>query len=197
MTVLIKKIHTYLGLLTFINLMVYGIAGLAATFHADPENSAKPQPSVYELPFKVDPNLTDRQVAERAVAALHFTLVAPVSEYAIKHDRANRLWLDLYHSNGTHKVTFLETEGKMRIEEIRNDVWSYLDNLHTTTSAFASGDIRMRLWANYNEFAMWSLIGMTVSGVWLWLAVRPGHRWAQVSFATGMGIFVALWILTR
>jgi len=36
MRVLIKKLHMYIGLLNFSNLIVFGIAGLAATFQAEP-----------------------------------------------------------------------------------------------------------------------------------------------------------------
>lgn len=197
MNKIIKKIHTYTGLLTFVNLMVFGIAGLASTFHDNPEQRPPAVSRVIEQPFAADPNATDRQVAERVVAQLGLSLATPVHDFIIKHDAANNLWLDIYEVNGRRKVTFLEQKSRIRVEEYRNSIWRYLDNLHATTAAFKSGDWRMQLWANYNEFAMWCLLGMIVSGVYLWLSTRPGHRWAQVSLAAGASLFAVLWAITR
>src|ERR1022692_4247589 len=52
---LIQKIHTYAGLLTFVNLMVFGIVGLSATLGSRPQDLA---PVVRSVPFVVEPNLT-------------------------------------------------------------------------------------------------------------------------------------------
>ena len=59
---LLKKLHTYAGLLTFINLAVYGIVGLSITVL---RKANDPPPDVYYQNFTVEPNLTDHQVAER------------------------------------------------------------------------------------------------------------------------------------
>jgi hypothetical protein len=44
---------------------------------------------------------------------------------------------------------------------------------------------------------MWCLIGMILSGSYLWLSVRPAHRWALASLAAGTGVFVLMWWITR
>jgi hypothetical protein len=58
-------------------------------------------------------------------------------------------------------------------------------------------DLLIRMWAWYTEFAIWSLLFMPVTGVYLWLASRPRHRWAQFSFAAGSGLFLLLYAITR
>ncbi|MBZ5622612.1 MAG: hypothetical protein LAQ69_28345 [Acidobacteriia bacterium] len=191
---LIQKLHTYAGLLTFVNLAVFGLVGLSAALESRPQDRA---PQVRFVPFTVEPNLTDRQVAERVCALLHLSLATPIQKEVIQHDGANNLLLDFWHANGRHKVTVLEAEGHLRVEELRNSLWSYLGTLHATTAEFHSGDWRMQLWADYNEFAMWCLIGMLASGVALWLLSQPCHRWALWSLAIGCGLFAALCFWTR
>lgn len=191
---LIKKIHTYAGLLTFVNLAVYGIVGLSALYLLRPHTQP---PAVSYQNFTVEPNLTDRQVAERVCAEMNLSLATPVSSFAIQHDAANNLFLDFRHANGRHQVTVLEKEGRMRIEASRNSLWLYLYTLHETTAEFHSGDWRMQLWADYNEFAMWCLLLMIVSGLALFLTARARSRLAQISLAAGCCAFAALYFWTR
>src|ERR1700675_1871681 len=138
---LIRKIHTYAGLLTFVNLTVYGIVGLSALYLLRPHSQP---PVVSYQNFTVAPNLTDRQVAERVCAQLNLTLATPVNSFAIQHDDANNLFLDFRHANGRHQVTVLEKEGRIRVEVARNFFWDYLFTLHGTTAALHSGDWRMQ-----------------------------------------------------
>jgi hypothetical protein len=191
---LVKKLHTYAGLLTFVNLTVYGIVGLSAVYLL---SSHSPTPIVSYQPFTVPPNLTDRQVAEQICTLLHLSLATPVNSFAIQHNDANNLFLDFRHANGRHQVTVLEKEGRIRIATARNSLWLYLYTLHETTAAFHSGDWRMQLWADYNEFAMWCLFIMIASGFALFLASRTRSRLAQISLATGCCAFAVLYFWTR
>ncbi|HEY2018235.1 MAG TPA: hypothetical protein VGH38_32240 [Bryobacteraceae bacterium] len=191
---LIQKLHTYAGLLTFVNFIVFGLVGLSATLQSKPAES---RPVVRYENFTVDPNLTDRQVAERVATLLRLSLATPIQSAVIQHDAGRNLLLDFWHANGRHRVTVLEKDGRLRVETMRNSLWSYLGTLHATTAAFHSGDWRMQLWARYNEFAMWCLIGMIASGAALWLLSRPGYRLAQVSLAVGSSLFAAFYFLAR
>jgi hypothetical protein len=192
---LLRKIHTWLGLLTFVNLMVYGVVGLNATWRLRPEPFAAPD--IRYMPFTPGAQMTDPEVADRVCTLLGLTLARPIQSAVIQHDAERNLVLDFWHANGRHTVTVLETEGRLRVETRRAPLWRYLDTLHRTTAAFHSGDWRMQLWADYNEFAMWSLLGMVASGIALWLLSRPEHRMAQVSLAAGCGLFLALYFWAR
>jgi hypothetical protein len=192
---LIRKIHTYAGLLTFINLIVLALVGLSAALESRP--GAGTAPVVFDLPFVVEVNNTDRQVAERVCDLLHLSLATPIQSAVIQHDAQNRLVLDFFHANGRHLVTVLEGDQRIRVAVRRNSVWKYLDTLHTTTGVFRSGDWRMQAWAYFNEFALWSLTGMVASGLAMWVTARGGSRMAQVALAAGCGLFAALYLWMR
>ena len=192
---MILKLHTWAGLATFVNLMIYGIVGIAAAFEPAPD--APPRAAeVRELPFVLAPNLTDRQVAQQVVKRLGLSLATPVQNFAIQHDDAQHLVLDFRHANGRHRVTFPDAS-HLRVEITRAPLDRYLSSLHVTSAAFHPGDWRMQAWSWYNEFAMWCLIWMTGSGTWLWLTRLPRHRWAMVSLAAGCGTFVLMYWWTR
>ena len=195
MECLILKLHTWAGLATFVNLMIYGIVGIAAAFEPAPDAPARPA-VVREIPFTIPPNSTDREIAERVVDILGLTLATPVQNFAIQHDEAHRLVLDFYHANGRHRVTFPDAS-HFRVEIRRAPLDRYLSSLHVASAAFHSGDWRMQAWSWYNEFAMWCLIAMTLSGGWLWLSRRARHRWAMVSLAAGISAFSLMYWWTR
>jgi hypothetical protein len=115
----------------------------------------------------------------------------------VHRDAQNHVGFTVYSGNGPRIVTLLESERQVRIEYRRNHIWHFFENIHGLTPREAMADPRERLWSWYNEFAIWALIFMSVSGVWLWLASRPGYRWAQISFAGGAGAFLLLYALTR
>ncbi len=102
---LLRKFHTYAGLLTFVHLAVYGIVGLTIPFIGQAPGV---QPTVSYRNYTVPPNLTDRQVAERICSVLGLSLATPVNNAAIQHDAANNLFLDFWHANGRDQVTVLE-----------------------------------------------------------------------------------------
>lgn len=147
--------------------------------------------------FSVPANLTDRQVAERICGLLGLSLATPVNQAAIQHDESGNLFLDFWHANGRDQVTVLEKEGRLRIETTRNSLALFLFTLHETTAAFHSGDWRMQLWADYNEFAMWCLLGMIGSGLAMFLGSRAGSKLAQVSLGVGCFLFAAIYFWSR
>jgi len=189
---LILRIHTCTGLLTFVNLMLYAVVGIAALFDA----RTAPAPVVWEQEFRLRAEQSDRAVAERVVRLLGLSLATPVHDFAIGHDAERHLVLDFYHANGRHKVTVLEHPGRLRVEQTRASLWQYLTTLHVTTAAFHSGDWRMQVWAWWNEFAMWCLAVMAASGVWIWWGRRetrgtprrgPCSRMLRVHRCTALG----------
>jgi PepSY-associated TM region len=183
---LISRIHNYAGLLTLANLMLYAVVGIAALW--DTRGAAAPE--VWEQPFAAAAE-SDRATAERVVQLLRLSLATPVHDFAIRHDAGRPLVLDFYHANGRHKVTVLE--GRIRVEHTRVSLWKYLSTLHVTTAAFRSGDWRMQLWAWWNEFAMWCLLVMMGSGVWIWLSRRSAKGgWRRAHRYTALAIFALL-----
>ena len=193
MHALVKKLHMYIGLLNFSNLIVFGIAGLAATFQG--ESGMAAEAPRYES-FMPPPASTDRQIADLLFDRFHFPLADPVGDWAIHRDAAGKLPLEFWSVNGITKVLYEPNQNRLRIQTSRNTLPSFLNGMHTV-SELDQRDWRMRAWAWYNQVAIWSLLAMAISGVYLWLASRPGYRIAQYSFAGGAAIFILLYIVTR
>ena len=193
---LLKKIHMYTGLLTFSALIVFGIAGVHATLDA-PGQRHRPEAKIEHLDFVVPGNLTDKQLADRVYETLKPPLAGPLRKRALRHDKQGNLVLPFHTVNGSRKVTVLERENRLRVETKQASLGQTLNALHATVPRWAAPDLRIRLWAYYMEVAIWALIGMSLSGVYLWLAVRPGSRWGQVCFGAGSAAFLVLYWLTR
>jgi hypothetical protein len=195
-TALLKKVHMYVGLLNFSILAVFGIAGIEATLRGGALFERQWSPPRYE-PFAPPPNASDAAVAELAFQQLRLPLTNSLPGFALRRNNQNALVLDFYHVNGLHRVTVLESAQQLKVESSRVSVSQFLNNLHTHTARGPHAHWALRLWGWYNEFAIWSLLGMVVSGLYLWLASRPSLRWAQAMFAVGAGGFAILYFLTR
>ncbi len=195
-TDLVRKIHIYTGLAVFSQIVVYGIAGLAATVQSGPGRSETPR-SIESVPFRVPPSSTDKQVAALAYDRLRFPLTRPVPDWSMRHTADHHLLLDFYNVNGLYRVTVLENEGSLRVENIRNGTFLFLNDIHAATLADEDVPQVVRAWAVWNEAAMWSLLAFCATGMWLWLAVRRRVRWAWISLAAGSASLTALWVVFR
>lgn len=197
LTLWIKRIHMYTGLLNFTVLIIFGIIGIAATILPNAEQRPRPPSTVELRDFPIPGGMSDRQVADHIHAALQIPLTAPAPDYALGRDDQNRVRFRLGTASRFYTIVVMENENKVQITTQPYDVWQYLFHLHEMTPTWVPPGLRNQLWASYMEFSIWSLILMSLSGVFLWLASRPKYRWAQVSFATGSAIFVLFYIAIR
>jgi hypothetical protein len=193
---LVLKLHIYAGLLTFSQLMLYGIAGLAATAQTAAERPKVPH-TVRYVPFTVNPGATDKQVADDIFNALRLPLTRPMPGWFLRRTPENDLLLDFYNINGIWRVVVLERERQLRIEEIRNSLGLFLGDMHAVTPGDAEAPRLVRVWAFYNEFAMWCLLAFCLSGVYLWMTAQARSWWAWASLATGTVSFVVMWMAFR
>jgi uncharacterized iron-regulated membrane protein len=192
---LVLKLHIYAGLLTFAQLVVYGIAGLAATVEERPR--PKIVQSSRELAYTVPASKTDKEVADDIYRTLALPLTRPMPLFAITRDARNDLRLDFYNINGIHRVTVLEREHRLRIDEVHNGPATFVNDLHTVTLNDDEAPRLVRVWGYYNAFAMWCLLGFCVSGVHLWLTATTRSLWAWGCLSVGSAVFAALWIAFR
>ena len=196
MTGLIRKIHIYAGLLSFSHLIVYGIAGLAATAQNQLERPKVPR-SIRHVPFTAPPSATDKEVAAEVYRTLQLPLARPIPDWFLRRTAGNDLLLDFYNVNGIRRVVVLEKENRLRIEEIHNSLGLFLEDVHAATPSDREAPSLIRIWAAWNEFAMWCLIAFCVSGIYLWLATRPRFYWAYVAYGSGIAAFAMLYGLIR
>lgn len=193
---LVIKLHIYAGLLTFAQLVIYGVAGLVATMQPGLERP-KVAHAVRYVPFTVPPSSTDQQVADAVYNHLRLPLTRPMPGWFLRRTPENDLRLDFYNINGIYRVVVLERENRLRIEEIRNSTALFLTDVHAITTGDAQAPRRVRVWAVYNEAAMWCLLAFCVSGVYLWLSAQARSWWAWASLAAGTMTFVASWMAFR
>jgi hypothetical protein len=181
----VRKFHTYLGLLCFGHFLVYGVAGLTATFLPGLERP-KVARVVRSVPFDVSRGESDREVADRVYRTLPFPLTRPMPEWYLRHTKDGHLLLDFYNINGIFRVIVLSDEKRLRIEEIQNSSWVFLEDVHAMTAGDGERLTLLRVWGAYNRIAMWGLLGMALTGTWQWAAarkLRSIHGWTGVAVA--------------
>jgi hypothetical protein len=193
---LILKLHIYAGLLTFTQLMVYGLAGLVATAQTAAERP-KTARTIRHQTFVPPPGATDKQIADAVYQRLNLPLTRPMPLFAIKRNGNNDLQLDFYNINGIYRVVVLERDRMLSIDEIRSSLGIFLEDMHAITTGDPEAPRLLRIWALYNEFAMWCLLAFTVSGIYLWLSAPERTVWAWGSLAAGGVGFAALWMAFR
>ena len=190
---LIIKLHIYAGLLTFTQLMIFGFAGLAATVQTAAERPKNPH-AIRHQSFTPPPGASDREVADLVYRELKMPLTRPMPNFAIKRNADKNLQLDFYNINGIYRVIVLERDRILSIEEIRNSLAIFLEDMHAITTGDPEAPRPLRIWAYYNEFAMWCLLAFVVSGIYLWLSAQARTWWAWGSLAAGVIGFGALWM---
>lgn len=191
-----KKLHMYSGLLTFTAFVVWGVTGVHAVFLPSPgQYQPPPVSSVQEIPFRASGDLDDRKLAEAIYNAVRIPMAG--GRYNVHRDEQLNLAFNVFTINGGREVTFLEDKGMVRIAHRSNSLLSYLSSMHTAHSRRHRLTPAVMAWGYFNEFSTWAFLFMTISGLYMWLATRPGLRWAQLSLAGMTVLTVALWIAIR
>ena len=195
---LLRKIHMYVGLLGWSVILVMGIAGLDAVLSSALKATGT-APRTRTMDFVAPPDLNDAQLAEAVGRKMQLPFAPPTSYYNLHRDNAGHVCFENWTlSKGNVKVTIFEDRRQVEIEEENPGLWLFLNNLHTVTMAGQAGaDWRLRYRSYYTEFGIWTLLALTITGVWQWLASRPGHRWAQVALVIACVTFAALYAVTR
>ncbi|MGH9370345.1 MAG: hypothetical protein ACRD15_02305 [Vicinamibacterales bacterium] len=193
---LVVKLHIYAGLLTFAQLTLYGLAGLVATTRRGPVRPHVAYATRY-VPYTVPASATDKQVADDLFRTLQLPLTRPMPDWFLRRTADNDLLLDFYNINGIWRVVVLEREKRVRIEHIRNSAGLFLSDLHAVTTGDAQAPRLVRVWALYNELAMWCLLAFCVSGVYLWLSAQARSWWAWGCLGGSTITFAALWMAFR
>jgi len=186
----------YSGLLTLTALVVWGATGIHAVFLPPPGAHQPPEVSeVREEPYQAGGDLDDKELAGQ----IHEFVDIPLAggHYNIHRDDDHNLKFFVFTVSGRREITYLEERRTVRIETRQNSLIQFLSSMHTSNSRRGPRVLAARMWGFYNEFSTWAFLFMTVSGVYLWIASRPGLRWAQILAGTSAAMFIVLWAVTR
>ncbi|MBM3739105.1 MAG: hypothetical protein FJW39_25300 [Acidobacteria bacterium] len=194
---LLKKVHIYLSLICCTALLVYGIAGLWAFANVAPQDRKRLDPVTSTMSFTAPANATDEETARLIWSAIGEPITAPPPRQAVRRNQDGHLAFAVYSVNGQVQVVFDEGRRELRLRKLPNKLGGFFMALHEMAARNNSPDPRNMVWKYYNEFAMFSLILMVATGIYLWLASRPGMFWAQVSFSVGTIGFLALFWAAR
>ena len=74
---LVLKLHIYAGLLTFTQLMIFGVAGLAATVQSAAERPKVPH-TIRHVTFTPPASASDKEVADAVYRELQLPLTRPM-----------------------------------------------------------------------------------------------------------------------
>jgi len=192
-----KRLHMYAGLVTFVHLTVYGLAGLNSTVAVAPADRTPLPSDTSFLDYRPAAGASDAEVADHLHRLLDPALAATPPPWALRQDPEGHLVVNFWTVNGTTRATVLAEEGRLMVEQIRIPFRTFINAVHGYTLREEIDDWRTLLWAWYNEVGIWSLIFLAVTGVYLWLATRPRLTLAIGSSAAGLAAFVLLWIIIR
>ena len=191
---LIRRWHVYAGLMTFWALLVFGAAGLHVTFRAD--KRGKPEPVAQKEPFEVPAGATDRQVADLMRDRFGFGNTKPVPNWVINRKPDGRLELPLWGPNGWVTVTWLPEERAALVARDPFSTGEYINQMHSALPVGNGAPLKL-LWSVYTELAIFTLLFLTVSGVYLWITSRPKLWWAQWTFGLGVITMVTFFFWVR
>lgn len=187
----------YAGLFSFTALIMYGLTGLIDVVRPPWQEREKPPTTEELVAFEAPTDLDDMAMAQLIYETLDLPLTGPPKSYSVKRDESRRLVVKLYTPNGFRTMTLLEDEGQVLVVRSHAGWESFVAGRHGALLKYAAPRFVTRAWAYYNEAGLWSLGFMSLSGVALWLATRPGYRWAQAAFLSGNAAFLTLYWLLR
>jgi len=125
-TLWIKRLHMYTGLLNFTVLMVFGIIGVVATVLPKPPERQKPPSTAQVRDFPIPGGMTDPQLADHIQAALKFRSPVP------RRIGLSGVTAKIGYACGWEPrpgfTTSLSFEGQNKLEVTKQpfDVWQYL-----------------------------------------------------------------------
>ena len=191
----IKKLHIYAGLLSFVGFAVWGIVGIWASFAPAPADRPIRQADVRLVDFLVDASATDQQVTDAMIEASGLPFIQPGRK--ADRDSQGRLQIRYLTPNGARRIVLLEPQNQIRIERTLSPLGGFLNLMHMQTLWIHNPGWEVQLWGAYNHFSLWSAVFLSVSGIFMWLATRPGLRWAQWAITLGAAVATALYVLLR
>ena len=192
----IRKIHTWSGLLTFTAFVVWGLTGIYAIFLPPPGMWKPPEvSSEREFAFEAPGSVDDRRLARLIFEAADIKMAG--GHYNVRRDSEQNLAFNAFTPNGRLDFTYIEDEKRVRIQSRRNEIGNFFSVMHAAHSRRGSPHISTRLYGVYNEVSTWAFFFMSLSGLYMWIATRPGLPWARIIIGAATLMTVIMWWAVR
>jgi len=191
-----KRLHTWSGLLTFTAFIVWGITGIHAVFLPAPGEWKPPEvSSTQEFPYEAPGSADDKELAKRIYAAAELKMSG--GHYNVHRDDDQNLAFNVFTSNGPRNFTYFEDEKRVLVEFRDGGVAGFLSSMHTAHTRRGAPDFSARMYGVYNEFSTWAFLFMSLSGVYVWVATRPGMPWARILIGVTTVVTIIMWLAVR
>lgn len=181
---LTRQLHIYAGLVSFAALALFGVVGLYASFEQDIGGEVETLKTGFALP----PDSAGREemwaVADEVVARFGFTHTTPVRDWMIHHPEPGHYVVDFYSQSGEGKAEIDLDAGTAKVRKTTYSTGRYLVEMHAVLPVHRPAPLVL-LWSSYMQLTTVALTFLAVSGIYLWLATRPRHRWGRIAFAVG------------
>lgn len=185
----------YTGLFNFSLLIIFGLAGLVVTFGAPDIMHSGTPPTMRSVSFTAPSSLSDPQLGR--LIALRVGAPPHAGSPYIHRDSSNNLVVDYYSVDGLVRATLLENANRIQIQNYRNSFWRFLDNVHASTIADRSQDPAVRAWTWYIEIAIWSLIAMCITGIWLAVSTQWRSLYTRIAVGFGCAVVAFFYFVER
>lgn len=191
-----RKLHTWSGLLTFTAFVVWGITGIDAIFLPAPDEWKPPEVSSRrEFSFATPGNLDDKALAKQVYEAAELKMSG--GYYNVHRDDDHNLAFNVFTSNGPRNFTYFEDKKRVLIEFRDGGLGGFLSSMHTAHTRRGAPDLSARMYGVYNEFATWAFLFMSLSGIYMWIATRPGLPWARILMGVTTLVTIIMWLAVR
>ena len=169
--------------------------GVWASFVPAPAERVRPEPEVRTVEFRVHGSATDQEVTDAMIVASGLPFIQPGRKP--NRDPEGRLQVRYLTPNGTRRILLLEKENRIQVERVPSPLTGFLNLMHMQTFRHHNPGWEVQLWGLYNQFSMWAVIFMTISGFYMWLATRPGMRWALWTAGASAAATLVIYLMLR
>ncbi len=193
----VRKLHLYVGLLTFSSLLLLGASGMAAFLHHTQNSNGNSVVRDRLMQFEADVGTSDVAIANQVRREFELSLALKIGKGDISHDGDGNLTATFSTINGSHKVTVFREQSQVRIVERRLGLAGFLVRAHSVLLRPSSPglDWRVLVLSIYMATTLMLLGILVPTGLAIWLLTRPRHKRARLVVAASSGLFIALWMM--
>ena len=103
--------------------------------------------------------------------------------------KANRFTVNRNRALSREQIHYFPKEKRVVIERQKSTLSSLLLGLHLRHGIGHPG-IASNVWGIILDLVIIAMLFWVVSGVWMWIEIKPARLWGGISGAVGVGLFM-------